>query len=418
MVIAILVIFDVPLHLLWQKSQVSKTEQPTIIRAQDGPVKVNSMGKGGFFAEKVTDKNKKIQDMKKEEGEDLEEQTHEIVVKSTANLKDHNLEAITLADRRDWKLPNFDLLDDSQTEVDSGNIEANVAIIKKTLADFDIEGGNVRGERGSDGDAVTLYCAEAGVKLTQIAALQNNLAMALAAHSLRMELPIPGKSLVGIEVPNKATRIVGLREVMQTHEFVDNKSKLAIALGRDVSGKAMFTDLAKMPHLLIAGATGTGKSVAINSLFVSLLYRNTPQDVKFIVIDPKRVELTLYNGIPHLLTPVVTDHEKAVNALKWAVAEMDRRYKMLAEANKRNITEYNESSGLPLAYIVILVDELADLMAVAQSDVDRHCPFSANGQGGWHSFGSGNPKAERGYNYRLDQSQYYFAHGLCRGQPN
>ncbi|HYV33493.1 MAG TPA: DNA translocase FtsK, partial [Candidatus Limnocylindria bacterium] len=147
-------------------------------------------------------------------------------------------------------------------------------------------------------------------------------------------------------------------------------SKLALAMGRDVAGRAMVVDLAKMPHLLIAGATGTGKSVSINSLFISLLYRNTPQDVKFIVVDPKRVEMTPYNGIPHLLTPVITEHEKAVNAMKWAVAEMDRRYKLLAEAGKRNITEYNESAPLTMPYIVILVDELADLMSVAQADVE------------------------------------------------
>jgi S-DNA-T family DNA segregation ATPase FtsK/SpoIIIE len=185
-----------------------------------------------------------------------------------------------------------------------------------------------------------------------------------------MELPIPGKALVGIEVPNKSTAIVRLREVMQTNDFVNHKSKLGLALGRDVAGHPIVTDLAKMPHLLIAGATGTGKSVAINSLFISLLYRNTPQDVKFIVIDPKRVELNLYNGIPHLLTPVVIETEKAVNALKWAVAEMDRRYKLLSESGKRNITEYNEVAGLAMPYIVILVDELADLMAVAQADVE------------------------------------------------
>ncbi|MBI3232296.1 MAG: DNA translocase FtsK, partial [Candidatus Doudnabacteria bacterium] len=210
----------------------------------------------------------------------------------------------------------------------------------------------------------------AGIRLSQIGALQDNLALALAAHSIRMELPIPGKALVGIEVPNKSTAIVRIRDCLQTPQFVDYKSKLALALGRDVAGNPQVADLAKMPHLLIAGATGTGKSVAINSLFISLLYRNTPQDVKFIVIDPKRVELNLYNGIPHLLTPVIIDHEKAVNALKWSVAEMDRRYRLLSEIGKRNIVEYNEMSGLAMPYIVILVDELADLMAVAQADVE------------------------------------------------
>lgn len=279
------------------------------------------------------------------------------------------MESITIEDRRDWKLPPFDLLDDNKTEVDSGNIENNVQIIQKTLADFgiDVEMGEV-----NVGPTVTQYTLRpaTGVKLSQIAGLQNDLALALAANGIRMELPIPGKSLVGIEVPNKSTAIVRLREVMQTSDFVNHKSKLALALGRDVAGRPMIADLAKMPHMLIAGATGTGKSVAINSLFASLLYRNTPQDIKFIVVDPKRVELSSYNGIPHLLTPAITEPDKAVNALKWAVAEMDRRYKLLAEAGNRNIGDYNAASELPLPYIVIIVDELADLMAVAQNEVE------------------------------------------------
>ncbi len=279
------------------------------------------------------------------------------------------MESITVDDRRDWKLPPFDLLEDNQSKVDSGNIESNVAIIQKTLSDFGIE---VEMGEVNVGPTVTQYTLRpsTGVKLSQIASLQNDLALSLAAHSIRMELPIPGKALVGVEVPNKSTAIVRLREVMQTSDFVNHKSKLALAIGRDVAGRPQITDLAKMPHMLIAGATGTGKSVAINSLFVSLLYRNTPQDVKFIVVDPKRVELSLYNGIPHLLTPAIAEPDKAVNALKWAVSEMERRYKMLAEVGKRNISEYNETTELKLPYIVIIVDELADLMAVAQNDVE------------------------------------------------
>ncbi len=279
------------------------------------------------------------------------------------------MESIILEDRRDWKLPPFDLLDDNKTEVDSGDIESNVAIIQKSLADFgiDVEMGEV-----NVGPTVTQYTLRpaVGVKLSQIASLQNDLALALSAQAIRMELPIPGKALVGIEVPNKTTAMVRLREVMQTSDFVNHKSKLAISLGRDVAGRPMIADLAKMPHILIAGATGTGKSVAINSLFTSLLYRNTPQDIKFIVVDPKRVELNMYNGIPHLLTPAITEPDKAVNALKWAVAEMERRYKLLSEAGNRNIADYNSASELKLPYIVIIVDELADLMAVSQNDVE------------------------------------------------
>lgn len=278
-------------------------------------------------------------------------------------------DAVIIEERKDWKLPPFDLLDDSKAQVDSGNIEANVAIIQKALADFGIE---VEMGEVNVGPTVTQYTLRpnTGVKLSQIAGLKNDLALALSAHAVRMELPIPGKPLVGIEVPNKTSRIVSLREVLQTTDFINHQSRLAFALGRDVAGKPQIADLAKMPHLLIAGSTGTGKSVALNTFIISLLYRNTPQDVKLIMVDPKRVEMTLYNGIPHLLTPPITEPEKAVNALKWAVGEMDRRYKLLAEAKKRNILEYNATAGLPLSYVVIVVDELADLMAVAQGDIE------------------------------------------------
>jgi S-DNA-T family DNA segregation ATPase FtsK/SpoIIIE len=371
-IISLLIIFDFSLRAFFAKNPVEESEEYLSASAKATadktvPVlKINSMGKEGFVEGKVLDKNPKIVD--EEEISKLQTiKTPKII--TAAKNTGPQIEAITLADRKDWKLPNFDLLDDNQTTVDSGNIEVNVAIIKKTLSDFGIE---VEMGEVNVGPTVTQYTLRPaiGVKLSQIAALQNDLALALAAHSIRMELPIPGKALVGIEVPNKSTAIVRLREVMQTNDFVNHKSKLGLALGRDVAGHPMVADLAKMPHLLIAGATGTGKSVAINSLFISLLYRNTPQDVKFIVIDPKRVELNLYNGIPHLLTPVVIETEKAVNALKWAVAEMDRRYKLLSESGKRNITEYNEVAGLAMPYIVILVDELADLMAVAQADVE------------------------------------------------
>jgi S-DNA-T family DNA segregation ATPase FtsK/SpoIIIE len=362
-IIGVLVAFDVPLKIFLPKKKTAE-EQAALAASAPAVLKINAMGTQGFTSDKVAGKNPKV---KEEEPEAVIKQK-QTVVNSAKDSKPVLMETVPI-ERKDWKLPAFDLLDDNQTEVDSGNIEANVAIIKKTLSDFGIE---VEMGEVNVGPTVTQYTLRptVGVKLSQIAGLQNDLALALAAHSIRMELPIPGKALVGIEVPNKSTAIVRLREVMQTKEFVDHKSKLAMALGRDVAGRPMVADLAKMPHLLIAGATGTGKSVAINSLFISLLYRNTPQDVKFIVIDPKRVELTLYNGIPHLLTPVIVDHEKAVNSLKWAVGEMDRRYKLLAEANKRNIVEYNEVNTLTLPYIVILVDELADLMSVAQSDVE------------------------------------------------
>lgn len=339
-----------------------------------------ALDENGIMPEKV-----KVNGMVSEDVSADEDEVQEIEVAPQAKLKSSinltpggnskadeviaKMESIILDDRRDWKLPPFDLLDDNKTEVDSGNIENNVAIIQKTLKDFgiDVEMGEV-----NVGPTVTQYTLRpaVGVKLSQIGGLQNDLALALAANGIRMELPIPGKALVGIEVPNKTSAIVRLREVMQTSDFVNNKGKLTLALGRDVAGRPMIVDLAKMPHMLIAGATGTGKSVAINSLLISLLYRNTPQDVKFIVVDPKRVELNMYNGIPHLLTPSITESDKAVNALKWAVAEMERRYKLLAEAGNRNIADYNAATELHLPYIVIIVDELADLMAVAQNEVE------------------------------------------------
>lgn len=353
--IGVLITFNVSITKLFirqKKELLAKTEPME--------VKINKGEETGFVQEKVEMKNPKV-DKVRVEDERLRVNTAPQEVK---------MDAIVVEDRKDWKLPPFDLLEERTADVDSGNIEMNVQLIQKTLKDFGIE---VEMGEVNVGPTVTQYTLRPaqGVKLSQIAGLQSDLALALAAQAIRMELPIPGKSLVGIEVPNKSTRIVTLREVMQTQEFVKHKSKLAIALGRDVAGVPMITDLAKMPHMLIAGATGTGKSVAINSLFISLLYRNTPQDVKFIVVDPKRVELSMYNGIPHLLTPPVTDPEKAVNALKWAVNEMDRRYKLLSECGKRNIGEYNETmSENHMPYIVLLVDELADLMAVARADIE------------------------------------------------
>ncbi len=371
--IGILITFDISIRDILpgkaEQEEISAKDKNIKVNYEIGPIKINEMGKAGFISEKVSENNKAVAAQSQQKQKDAQAKAPiepKIIEPSSGKI---DLPAMVLDDRRDWKLPPFDLLDDAKNSVDSGNIEVNVSIIQKTLADFGIE---VEMGEVNVGPTVTQYTLRpaVGVKLAQIAALQNDLALALSAHSLRMELPIPGKALVGIEIPNKSSAIVRLREVLQTENFVKHPSRMAFALGRDVAGHPMVADLARMPHLLIAGATGTGKSVCINSLFISLLYRNTPQDVKFIVIDPKRVELNLYNGIPHLLTPVVTDHDKAVNALKWAVAEMDRRYKLFAEANKRNLSEYNESAPAKMHYIVIIVDELADLMAVAQNDVE------------------------------------------------
>lgn len=354
LIIAILITFNISLRTL-----ITKKKEVVVDPTKDSSsLKINTMN-SDFVADKVGANQGPDKPLVKTPVDEKKIHTEtKVVTQGSVDLK---IDSIVLEDRKDWKLPPFDLLDDNKTEVDSGNIEHNVAIIQKTLQDFGIE---VEMGEVNVGPTVTQYTLSpaAGVKLSRIAELQNNLALALSAQSIRMELPVPGKSFVGIEVPNKTSSIVRLREVMQTTDFINHKSKLALSLGRDVAGRPMVVDLAKMPHLLVAGASNMGKSVSLNGLFISLLYRNTPQDIKFIVIDPKRVEFTPYNGIPHLLTPIITERDKAVNALKWAVAEMERRYKLLSEAGKRNIAEYNEVSGLAMPFIIIIVDELADLM--------------------------------------------------------
>lgn len=263
------------------------------------------------------------------------------------------------------------LLSSNSDKATSGNIEENKEKIHKTLESFniDVEMGEV-----SVGPMVTQYTMRPaeGVKLNQITTLQNDLALALAAHPIRIEAPIPGKSLVGIEIPNESSATVTLKELLSAKEFKSRKDNLAMCLGKDVSGAPVYKSVAKMPHMLIAGATGSGKSVCINGIIASLLYQNTPDDLRFIMVDPKRVELTVYNGIPHLLTPVITEVEKTINALKWAVAEMDRRYETLAKVGKRNLESYNDSVKAEdrMPYIVFVIDELADLMSVAASSVE------------------------------------------------
>lgn len=253
----------------------------------------------------------------------------------------------------------------------SGDIKNNQEIIKKTLGNFGIpvEMGLV-----NVGPTVTQYTLRPadGVKLSRITNLNSDLALALSAHPIRIEAPIPGKPLVGIELPNQMAAKVTMGELLTSKEYKEKPSNLSIALGKDVSGKSYFASLDRMPHLLIAGSTGSGKSVCVNSIIVSLLYQNSPDELKFIMVDPKRVELTVYNKIPYLLTPVITDVKKTVQALKWAVVEMEKRFEMLAKVGKRNIGAYNETAapGDKLPYIVFIIDELADLMASASADIE------------------------------------------------
>ncbi|MBX4211454.1 MAG: DNA translocase FtsK [Candidatus Yanofskybacteria bacterium] len=272
-----------------------------------------------------------------------------------------------------WKLPPLELLNEDKDTPSTDDINASAMIIKRTLSNFgiDVEMGEV-----SIGPTVTQYTLRpaVGVKLTRISALNPDLSLALAAHPLRIEAPIPGKSLVGIEVPNKKVATVALRGLMEHDDFSNSKSFLPLTLGRDVTGSPVFASLEKMPHLLIAGATGTGKSVMINAILLSMLYRHSPDMLKFILVDPKRVELTLYNNIPHLITPVITDTKKVLGALRWAVTEMDRRYELLSKAGARDIDSYNAKLSAKkenlMPFIVIVIDELADLMASYGRDVE------------------------------------------------
>ena len=273
-----------------------------------------------------------------------------------------------------YEPPPPDLLEDDKGTPSSGDIKANANIIKRTLQNFGID---VEMSEVNVGPSVTQYTLKPaeGVKLARITALQNDLALALAAHPLRIEAPIPGRSLVGIEVPNRSIALVGLRSLLGTEEF-KSAQPLSFVLGRDVSGRAIFADVAKMPHLLIAGATGSGKSIAIHTLVVSLLYKNSPEFLRFLMIDPKRVELTIYNSLPHLLTPVITDAKKSIIALRWAVREMERRYEKLEEAGVRDIVSYNTEMIKEKSYdeilpnILIIIDELADLMAAYPREME------------------------------------------------
>lgn len=276
-------------------------------------------------------------------------------------------------DNQVWEYPPLDLLTDSLgAKAERGDLKQNASIIEKTLESFGIQARVVEVNMGP---AITQYALEIalGTKLTKITALSNDIALALAAPTgtVRIEAPIPGKSLVGIEVPNITPEIVPLKTVLASSNMQKAKSKLSLALGLDVSGSPTVTDLAKMPHVLIAGSTGSGKSVAINAFICNLLFRANPSEVKMILVDPKIVELSGWNGIPHLLTPVITEPEKVLSALKWATAEMERRYKAFAEAGARNIDQYNEMSGFQaMPYIVIIIDELADLMLFAPVEVE------------------------------------------------
>ena len=322
--------------------------------------KISGNKKPPEFSVKAIDEN----DDPKNEGETEEDEEN---LNNSANYKELDI-GNKKNENIDWKMPPLSLLDGYDKKPTSGDIKANSNIIKRTLANFgvQVEMGEV-----NVGPTVTQYTLKpaVGIKLSRIIALNNDLALALAARSIRIEAPIPGRSYAGIEIPNQSIAMVRLKNIIDSSDFENRKSDLSVILGRDVAGKAILADLTKMPHLLIAGSTGSGKTVCINTLITGLLYQNSPEDLKFIMVDPKRVELTSYNDIPHLLTPVITDPDKAINSLKWSISEMENRYELLSHLGCRNIESYNSAVRTKykqreiLPYIIIVIDELADLMA-------------------------------------------------------
>lgn len=273
-----------------------------------------------------------------------------------------------------WKYPDISIFTATQTGVaDRGDVNENAAIIEKTLDDFGIYAKVVEVNYGP---AVTQYAIQvaSGTKLSKITTLERDLALALAAPTgtIRIEAPIPGKSLVGIELPNRKPEFVSVRQMLESDVMATNPSKLLVALGLDVTGKPVVADLGKMPHVLIAGQTGAGKSVCLNTFLSSLLFRSSPSEVKLVLVDPKRVEMVHYTGIPHLLTPVITDYNEVINVLRWVVDEMEMRYKKFAEVGARNIDTYNEMSGFQsMPYIVVVVDELAEIMLFSPVEVEE-----------------------------------------------
>ena len=386
LIISILIIFDTKLDMLpflqkiwiFMKRPLGTKDSPEATFKEEAVEEEEETEENEEVEEETTgDKIKKALGVEKR----TENEEEELEFKKP-KVKSYN-------QNTDYTPPPLSLLEEDQGKPNTGDIKANANIIKRTLANFGIE---VEMDEITIGPTVTRYALKPaeGVKLSRIIALQNDLALALAAHPIRIEAPIPGKSLVGIEIPNRSKSIVGLATLLADDKFQSSTKPLTIALGRNIAGKAVFGNLAKMPHALVAGTTGSGKSVTIHSMITSLLYRNGPDDLKLILIDPKRVELTLYNNIPHLLTPVITEAKKTILALKWAAKEMDRRYDILEKESVRDIESYHnnvwnknqkrtkknsedmeeEETSDRLPYIVIMIDELADIMSTYPRELE------------------------------------------------
>jgi len=347
---------------------------------QEFPRKEEKDQKPTFAVHGQTDENVKIKGLENDK-QDRQEKPRPVVASKITLFKKGNeepekadIKKPATESKGQYVLPPLDLLNKNEAAPTSGNIKENSMIIKSTLENFGIP---VEMAEVNVGPTVTQYAFKPaeGVKLSKITTLSNNLALALAAHPIRIEAPIPGKSLVGIEVPNKVRSVVTLRNLISQSAFHDSTSPLLIALGRNVSGAAVNTDITDGPHLLVAGATGTGKTIFLNSLIMSLLYKYTPDQLRMIMVDPKRVEFQHYNDIPHLLCPVIFDATKTINALQWLAHEMERRFEVFSEVPARNISSYNSNkaiiaSGLQMPYIVFVVDELADLMAAKGREIE------------------------------------------------
>jgi len=358
LVVSIFLLFNTSFEDLWKKLTAFK---PLFIKEQSENESEKS------YEQEEKNENEKV--ITKENESDTDTRATEVKFSKKGVLDETNSGYTRIiASKVKVDLP-MSLLDDKISKPTSGDIKFGAERIQQTLRNFNIpvEMGEIQ-----VGPTVTQYTFKPaeGVKLSKITALNNDLALALAAHPIRIEAPIPGKSLVGIEVPNKKPAIVRIREVLEADSFKNRKNNLAVALGKDVSGKCWSTEISGMPHLLVAGSTGSGKSVCLNTIILSLLYENNPDTLRMILVDPKRVEFPIYNGIPHLLTPVITDVTKTVYALRWAISEMDHRFDVLSKVNKRNLESYNETAKEKMPYIVIIIDELADLMIAAAAEVE------------------------------------------------
>jgi DNA segregation ATPase FtsK/SpoIIIE, S-DNA-T family len=356
-VISILVTANVPLKIKWSE-RAEKEEE--IEKEPEEKELVVTGDDGEQVVEQPAEKPGKAQ---KQSPKDLEEVE---VVEAHPEAKPRKLKQQIFGN---YVPPPLSLLKSDTSKPTTGDLLANANIIKRTLESFGIavEMGEI-----NVGPAVTRYTLKPaeGVKLSRITALSPDLALSLAAHPIRIEAPIPGKSLVGIEVPNRAAALVRLGSLMHYPEF-EKSGPLGFILGRDVSGEPNFANIEKMPHMLVAGATGSGKSIFMHSIIVSLLYKNSPQTLKMILIDPKRVELSIYDGIPHLVSPVITENKKALGVFRWAIQEMEKRYEILQKAGSRDIKSYNANHAKePLPYILIAIDELADLMSSYGRDVE------------------------------------------------